>query len=89
MKALVVDCTLTKSPGPSHTEALASQVAARLSEPGVQTEFVRAADLAIAPGVVTDAGDGDEWPRSTGRTMADNLCGVGRALAGRPLRASC
>lgn len=63
MKALVINCTLKKSPEPSHTEAPASQVAARLSKLGVQTEFVRAVDLAIAPGMVTDAGDGDEWPR--------------------------
>lgn len=50
MKALVINCTLKKSPEPSNTEELASQVAARLSELGVQTEFVRAVDLAIAPG---------------------------------------
>ncbi|MFD8717983.1 flavodoxin family protein [Streptomyces sp. NPDC059629] len=63
MKALVINCTLKKSPEPSHTEELASQVAARLDRLGVQTEFVRAVDPAIAPGVVTDAGDGDGWPR--------------------------
>lgn len=63
MKALVINCTLKKSPEPSNTEELASQVAGRLSKLGVRTEFVRAVDLAIAPGVVTDAGDGDEWPR--------------------------
>ncbi|MET9089272.1 flavodoxin family protein [Streptomyces sp. NPDC004237] len=63
MKALVINCTLKKSPEPSNTEELASQVAARLTKLGVRTEFVRAVDLDIAPGVVTDAGDDDEWPR--------------------------
>ncbi|WP_406438507.1 NAD(P)H-dependent oxidoreductase [Streptomyces sp. NBC_00631] len=63
MKALVINCTLKKSPEPSATEALASVVAARLSEPDVRTESVRAVDLPSAPGVVTDAGDGDAWPR--------------------------
>jgi multimeric flavodoxin WrbA len=63
VKALVVNCTLKRSPEPSNTEALASVVAERLSEQNVQVTSVRAVDLAIAPGVVTDAGDGDEWPR--------------------------
>ncbi|MGW0146205.1 flavodoxin family protein [Streptomyces sp. NPDC003333] len=62
MKALVVNCTLKRSPEPSNTEALASVVASRLTEQGVEVSFVRAVDLTIAPGVVTDAGDGDEWP---------------------------
>ena len=62
MKALVINCTLKGSPEPSNTEALASVVADRLAEQGVEVSFVRAVDLKIAPGVVTDAGDGDEWP---------------------------
>ncbi|MER6529984.1 flavodoxin family protein [Streptomyces sp. NPDC001508] len=63
MKALVVSCTLKKSPEPSNTEALAAVVAGRLAERGVAVEQVRAVDLDIAPGVVTDAGDGDQWPQ--------------------------
>ncbi|MFE0438671.1 flavodoxin family protein [Streptomyces nigra] len=63
MKALVINCTLKVSPEPSNTEALASVVAGRLAEQGVEVSSVRAVDLKIAPGVVTDAGDGDEWPQ--------------------------
>ncbi|MGX1494372.1 flavodoxin family protein [Streptomyces tendae] len=62
MKALVINCTLKGSPEPSNTEALASVVAGRLAEQGVDVSSVRAVDLKIAPGVVTDAGDGDDWP---------------------------
>jgi len=62
VKALVINCTLKGSPEPSNTEALASVVAGRLAEQGVEVSSVRAVDLKIAPGVVTDAGDGDEWP---------------------------
>jgi multimeric flavodoxin WrbA len=62
VKALVINCTFKKSPEPSHTEALAAVVADRLSEHGVEPESVRAVDVGIAPGVVTDAGEGDEWP---------------------------
>jgi multimeric flavodoxin WrbA len=62
VKALIVNCTLKKSPEPSNTEALATVVAERLAEHAVKVTHVRAVDLDIAPGVVTDAGGGDEWP---------------------------
>ncbi|MFF3991315.1 hypothetical protein ACFY0B_43050 [Streptomyces sp. NPDC001797] len=53
MKALVINCTLKKSPEPS----------------------LRAVDLATAPGAVTDAGEGDEWPGN--RPVAhDRVAGV-------------
>ncbi|MFF5040752.1 flavodoxin family protein [Streptomyces nigra] len=69
MKALVINCTLKGSPEPSNTEALASVVAGRLAEQGVEVSSVRAVDLKIAPGVVTDAGDGDEWPQVHERVL--------------------
>jgi multimeric flavodoxin WrbA len=62
VKALIVNCTLKKSPEPSNTEALATVVAERLAEHAVKVTHVRAVDLDIAPGVVTDAGGADEWP---------------------------
>ncbi|MEV6762202.1 flavodoxin family protein [Streptomyces sp. NPDC051105] len=85
MKALVINCTLKKSPEPSNTEELASQVAARLSKLGVRTEFVRAVDLAIAPGVVTDAGDGDQWPGVHERLLESEILVVASPTwLGRP-----
>ncbi|MFD7022598.1 flavodoxin family protein [Promicromonospora sukumoe] len=62
MKALFISCTLKKSPAPSNTEALASVVADALKERGVAVDHVRLADLDVPPGVVTDLGDGDQWP---------------------------
>jgi multimeric flavodoxin WrbA len=62
MRALVINCTLKTSPEPSNTEALARVVAQQLEAYGVRTEFVRAVDLDIKPGVTTDAGPGDAWP---------------------------
>ncbi|MEV8087801.1 flavodoxin family protein [Streptomyces nigra] len=73
MKALVINCTLKGSPEPSNTEALASVVAGRLAEQGVEVSSVRAVDLKIAPGVVTDAGDGDEWPQVHERIMDSEI----------------
>ncbi|MGW0608823.1 flavodoxin family protein [Streptomyces sp. NPDC002640] len=64
MKALVINCTLKKSPDPSNTEALARVVGDRLAQHGgVEVEYVRAVDLDIHPGVVSEAvADGDDWP---------------------------
>ncbi|MFG3185049.1 flavodoxin family protein [Streptomyces nigra] len=73
MKALVINCTLKGSPEPSNTEALASVVAGRLAEQGVDVSSVRAVDLKIAPGVVTDAGDGDEWPEVHERILDSQI----------------
>ncbi len=73
MKALVVNCTLKASPEPSPTEALAAVVAERLSEHEVEVDFVRAVDLHLVPGVVTDGGDGDEWPRAHAKLLESEI----------------
>ncbi|MEH0420410.1 flavodoxin family protein [Streptomyces sp. B21-083] len=73
MRALVVNCTLKKSPEPSNTEALTSVVTERLSRLGVEVDSVRAVDLDLAPGVVTDAGDGDEWPRVHAKLLESEI----------------
>ncbi|MDT7843811.1 flavodoxin family protein [Streptomyces justiciae] len=85
MKALVINCTLKPSPEPSNTEALAEVVTARLSGYGVQVSSVRAVDLDIAPGVVTDAGDGDEWPGVHDRLLESEILVVASPTwLGRP-----
>lgn len=73
MKALVINCTLKNSPEPSNTEALASVVLQRLAEESVQVASVRAVDLHLAPGVVTDAGDGDEWPQVHAKLLESEI----------------
>ncbi|PAZ10147.1 NADPH-dependent FMN reductase [Streptomyces sp. SA15] len=63
MKALVINCTLKKSPEPSNTQALARVVVEQLEKDGVAVEVVRAVDLDIAPGVVSEpVHEGDDWP---------------------------
>jgi multimeric flavodoxin WrbA len=59
MRALILNCTLKKSPAPSNTEQLAGLVAAELREHGVTVETVRIADHRVEPGVETDMGD--DW----------------------------
>ncbi|MDP9228883.1 MAG: flavodoxin family protein, partial [Actinomycetota bacterium] len=62
MRALLINCTLKPSPEKSNSEALARVVAEALEKEGVETEFVRAVDHEIKPGVESDMGEGDEWP---------------------------
>jgi multimeric flavodoxin WrbA len=86
MKALVVNCTLKKSPAPSNTEALAGVVIEQLEKAGVEVDVVRAVDLDIAPGVTSEAiGTGDQWPRVHERLLrADILVVASPTWLGRP-----
>jgi multimeric flavodoxin WrbA len=63
MRAVILNCTLKRSPEPSNTQALADVVATRLRERSATVESFRLADHHIPPGVQTDLGAGDEWPR--------------------------
>lgn len=63
MKALVINCTLKKSPETSNTEALANYLAEELDKQGVEVHFIRAVDLKILPGVKSDEGSDDDWPQ--------------------------
>ena len=62
--ALLLNCTLKKSPETSNTEALCNLLVDRLKahEPDIETEIVRVADYNVLPGISNDEGEGDEWP---------------------------
>lgn len=62
MKALIINCTLKKSPETSNTAALAQVVRDELDRLGAETAAVRAVDLDLPAGVKTDQGPGDQWP---------------------------
>jgi multimeric flavodoxin WrbA len=63
MRAVILNCTLKKSPEPSNTERLADVVATRLLEKSVSVDSYRVVDHDVPPGVLTDLGEGDTWPR--------------------------
>jgi len=63
MRATILNCSLKASPEASNTQLLADVVIEALTGFNVDTETYRLVDLDIAPGVVTDAGDGDDWPQ--------------------------
>ncbi|WP_300441885.1 hypothetical protein [Christiangramia sp.] len=51
IRALIVNCTLKKSPITSNTEALINKVINQYEILGVETEYVRLVDYNILPGV--------------------------------------
>src|SRR3954462_10624547 len=62
LRALVLVCSLKKSPAPSSSEQLGREVLAALADHDVDGEVVRVVDHDVRFGVSTDEGDGDEWP---------------------------
>jgi multimeric flavodoxin WrbA len=62
LKALVLSCTLKRSPEPSSSVLIGQQVLDALSSFDVEGELVRVVDHDVRYGVTTDEGDGDEWP---------------------------
>ena len=73
MRALVINCTLKRSPEPSNTEGLAEVVIEALREAEVDVDTVRAVDRQIAPGVSSDEGGEDEWPAIHQRLLAAEI----------------
>jgi multimeric flavodoxin WrbA len=62
MRAVVLNCTLKRSPATSNTEALVAVVVDALEHHGVDVHELRLVDKHVPPGVETDLGPGDEWP---------------------------
>ncbi len=73
MKALVLNCTLKRSPATSSTEALAKVVIAELQKGGAEVEMIRLVDLNLRPGVKADEGAGDDWPAVHARILAADI----------------
>lgn len=66
LRALYFNCTLTKSPDPSHTDHLIAISKAIMEKQGVKTDVIRAVDHDIATGIYPDMREhgwaSDEWP---------------------------
>ena len=62
LKVLFLNCTLKRSPKVSNTRALIDKVARLYEQEGLETQVVRVVDHAVAFGISSDEGGGDEWP---------------------------
>ncbi|MBB6629766.1 NAD(P)H-dependent oxidoreductase [Nocardioides sp. KIGAM211] len=73
LRAIVLDCTLKKSPTPSSSMLLAQQVLDALGTHGVPGDIVRIVDHDVRFGVTNDEGDGDAWPQIRERLLAADI----------------
>ena len=66
LKAVYINCTLKRSPYPSHTQALADRSIKIMKRVGASVDVIRAADHKIATGVQPDmtkhGWERDDWP---------------------------
>ncbi|AVZ38966.1 MULTISPECIES: flavodoxin family protein [unclassified Dietzia] len=77
LRAMFVNCTLTRSPGLSHTQGLIDASASIMRRHGVEVEILRAIDHPIATGVYPDmrehGWDVDAWPEIYPRILEADI----------------
>jgi multimeric flavodoxin WrbA len=77
LRAVYVNCTLTRSPGRSHTQGVIDRSAAIMEANGVAVDRIRAVDHDIATGVQPDMTEHgwatDEWPELQARILAADV----------------
>ena len=77
LRAMFINCTLTRSPEPSHTETLVGVSRQIMEAQGVEVEVLRAIDHDIATGIYPDmteqGADSDEWPQIYPRILASDI----------------
>lgn len=73
MKAVILNCTLKRSPEASSTEILAKVVVDALAGHGVTSDVIRVVDHDVLPGVSTDEGPGDGWPAIHDQILAAEI----------------
>jgi multimeric flavodoxin WrbA len=77
LSAIFINCTLKRSPEPSHTQGLADLAIAIMERVGVSVDRVRAIDHEIATGVYPDmtehGWERDDWPAIFERVKAAQI----------------
>lgn len=73
LRALVLSCTLKKSPAASSSVLIGEQVLEHLSALDVEGEVVRVVDHDVRFGVTKDEGDGDQWPAIREKLLAADI----------------
>jgi multimeric flavodoxin WrbA len=84
LRAVYVNCTLTPSPGLSHTQLLMDRSMAILEHHGVEVTTIRAVDHDIAPGVYPDmteqGAERDDWPAIAEQILAADILVIGTPI---------
>lgn len=79
-KALLINCTLKKSPEISNTRALMDKAVELYRREGVETEVIRLVDHNTRFGVSSDQGGGDEWPMMLQKIKNSDILIVGSPI---------
>lgn len=74
-----INCTL-KPTGASSTDRMLDLAMAAFAEEGVTGQRFRSAAEAIRPGVSSDEGDGDAWPRIRASIVASDILLIGSPI---------
>lgn len=80
LKAVLLNCTIKKSPAVSNTQALMDRVIEILEGQGVDCESIRVVDYNIPFGVSSYEGEGDEWPQILEKVLAADILIVGMPI---------
>lgn len=80
LKAVLLNCTLKKSPQVSNTQALMDRVIEKLEALDCRCETVRIVDHNVPFGVTSDEGPGDEWPM-----ILEKIKGADIMIIGTPI----
>ncbi|MFB9444902.1 NAD(P)H-dependent oxidoreductase [Dactylosporangium vinaceum] len=73
MRALVLVCSLKKSPAPSSSELLGREILAALADHDVDGEVIRVVDHDVKYGVTADEGSGDAWPSIRTKLLGSDI----------------
>ena len=84
LKALFINCTLKRSPEPSHTQGLMERSMDIMRVNGIEVDYLRALDYDIAIGVWPDMTEHgwakDDWPAIFERVMAADILVLGMPI---------
>jgi multimeric flavodoxin WrbA len=80
LKAVLLNCTIKKSPEVSNTQALMDRVTEVLESQDVDCESIRVVDYSVPFGVESDMGDGDEWPQILDKVLAADILVIGTPI---------
>lgn len=80
LHAVLLNCTLKKSPERSHTQGLLDIVIGHMEGLGVECETIRVVDHNVPFGISSDMGEGDEWPGILERILAAEILVIGTPI---------
>jgi len=80
LKFIALNCTLKRAGEKSSTDALLKQVSDAFAGHDCTGRIVRVADLNIKPGVKSNEGRGDAWPKLRARILAADILVIGTPI---------